>query len=107
MPNTSLSSSEASPDPKLRASLLALLHLMIAKAKEKHLQPTIKTNKIIDLLKPSGITLSYNQLVDLTNDEAIGSMIKDINQEQTTLSLDSDSDDISTGMDDDDESPEV
>jgi hypothetical protein len=98
-------------DPQLRASLLALLNLMKNKAEKEDLQPIIKTHKLIDLLKTSGITLSYHQLRDLASDKMIQPLIKDINKDQTTLRLDSDDDDeieapMDMGVDNPEEMPQ-
>lgn len=84
----------AGVDPQLHASLLALLNLMVNKAKQNNLKPVIKTQKLIDLLKTSGITISYQQLRDLTNDPSIQSLISDCNKDQTTLNIDSDDEDM-------------
>ena len=57
------------------------------KAEEKDLEPVIPVSKVIDLLRGSGLKLSYQQLVDLTKDPSIAPSIKSINKNQLQLNL--------------------
>lgn len=76
-----------STNPKLRNSFLTLLVFLKHKAEEKDLEPVISVSKVIDLLRGSGLKLSYQQLVDLTQDPTISPSIKSINKNQLELNL--------------------
>lgn len=110
MPQQNIQTKTPQVDPQLRASLLALLNLMKNKAQKDNLHPVIKTHKLIQLLRTSGVTISYHQLLDLTNDPSVQPLIKDINKDQTTLRLDSDEDadmnDLDISSDDPEEMPQ-
>jgi len=74
-------------NPAIKNTLLTLLVFLKHKAEEKGLEPVISVSKVIDLLRGSGLRLSYQQLVDLTQDPSIAPSIKSINQNQIELNL--------------------
>ena len=71
--------------PMLKNSFLTLLKFLQHKTEDKGLAPVISVAKIIDMLKSTGITISYQQLLDLTKDANIASMIKSINRNQLVI----------------------
>ena len=54
---------------------------------DKGIVPVISVAKLIDLLKISGMTLTYQQLLDMTKDPTIAQSIKSINKNQVTIAL--------------------
>jgi hypothetical protein len=74
-------------DPILKNSLVSVLAFLKHKAEDKGLSPVISVAKLIDLLKFSGMTLTYQQLLDMTHDPTISKSIKSINKNQVTISL--------------------
>lgn len=74
-------------NPRIKNTLLTLLVFLKHKAEEKDLEPVIPVAKVIDLLRGSGLKLSYQQLVDLTQDPSIAPSIKSINKSQLELNL--------------------
>ena len=88
MPNT--------PNPLLKNTLLTLLVFLKHRAEDKGLKPIITVAKLTDLLRGSGLKVSYQQLVNLSKDPAISSSIKSINKNQVELRLDDDEPSSST-----------
>jgi hypothetical protein len=74
-------------DPILKNTLISVLSFLKHKANDKGIKPVISVTKLIDLLKTSGMTLTYQQLVDLTKDPTIAKSIKSINKSQVTIAL--------------------
>lgn len=77
-------------DPIMRNSLISILSFLKHKAEDKGVVPVISVAKLIDLLKTSGMTITYQQLLDMTQDPAIAQSIKSINKNQVTIALSSD-----------------
>ncbi len=75
-------------DQRLLNSLLSIIAMMQHKAKDRGLRPVITISKLTDLLKVAGMTVSYQQIVDLTKDPMIAGSVKDINKNQITLNID-------------------
>lgn len=103
MPNPQPQNSQPSApkvNPQTKASLLSLLNLMINKAEKQRLEPVIRTSKLIDLLKTSGVVMSYHQLQDLISDPAVQQLVKDINKDEVTLRLPDDDEDLTPDLSD-------
>ena len=79
------------PNLLIKNALLSVLTFLKHKAEEKDLQPVITVSKLLELL-PSGIKITYQQLVDLSKDPVISQSIKSINKNQVELKLGSDAD---------------
>jgi hypothetical protein len=77
-------------DSRMKNILISIISLLKHKAEDKGLKPVISVAKLIDLLKVSGMTITYQQLLDLSKDPAIASSIKEINKTQVELSLSDD-----------------
>jgi hypothetical protein len=77
------------PNPLIKNALLTVLTFLKHKAEERDLQPVITVSKLLNLL-PSGIKITYQQLVDLSKDPVIAQSIKSINKNQVELRLGSD-----------------
>ena len=76
-------------NPLIKNALLSVLTFLKHKAEEQDLRPVITVSKLLELL-PSGIKITYQQLVDLTKDPNIAKSIKSINKNQLELRLGSD-----------------
>jgi len=74
-------------DPILKNTLISVLAFLKHKAEDKGLSPVISVTKLVDLLKSSGMTITYQQLLDMTHDQSISKSIKSINKNQVTISL--------------------
>jgi hypothetical protein len=95
-------------DKKLKNSLITLLTLIVKKAESNGLKPFIKTSKVIDMLKSSGVTINYHQLSQLAQIPAVGAFIKNINKDQIELVTDDNpKDEIAPEVDDVDTDDEV
>jgi hypothetical protein len=75
------------PNPLIKNSFLAIVTLCKHKAEEKNLNPVISVSKITDMLRASGLRITYQQIVDLTKDPTIAPSIKSINQNQIEFNL--------------------
>jgi ribosomal protein L12E/L44/L45/RPP1/RPP2 len=69
----------------IKNDIIALLTLMISKAEQKHLEPSIKTSTLLKILNGSGITLNYDQLEQLFQDEDLAGLIKSSDDKRITL----------------------
>ena len=74
-------------NPRTKNLLLTMIVFFKHKAEEKGLKPVITVAKLIDMLRSSGLRLSYQQLVDLTQDPTIAPSIKSINKNQIEFNL--------------------
>jgi hypothetical protein len=83
-------------DPLLKNSLLSLISLMKRKAVERGLKPIIGISKVIDMLKSSGMTITYHQLYELCQDPDVKESISSINKNQITLSTGDEAEEEST-----------
>jgi hypothetical protein len=72
---------------RLSNTLLSVIVFLKHKAEEKDLKPIISVAKLVDMLKSSGLRITYQQLVELTNDPKIKSSIKSINKNQIEFNL--------------------
>lgn len=79
-------------NPLLKGSLLSLLSLMVNKATSRDLQPVIRTRRLLDLLRTSGVSISYGQLQALTSDPTIGNFIQSVDPNTVTLRMPDDND---------------
>jgi hypothetical protein len=86
-------------NPAIKNTLLTLLVFLKHKAEEKGLDPVISVSKVIDLLRGSGLKLSYQQLVDLTQDPSIAPSIKSINNNQIEINLGDEDENTAPAMD--------
>lgn len=77
---------------RLKNSIISLLSLLRHKAQDKGVAPVISISKILDMLKITGMNITYHQLVALSEDPSIASSIKSINKNQLTLTSDDDVD---------------
>lgn len=71
----------------LKNTLLSLIIFLKHKAEEKDLKPVISIAKLIDLLKGTGLKITYQQIVDLTKSPEISSSIKSINKNQIEFNI--------------------
>jgi hypothetical protein len=75
------------PNIKLKNTLLSIVVFLKHKAEEKGLKPVITVAKLTDMLRSSGLRITYQQLVDLTKDPTIAPSIKSINKNQIEFNL--------------------
>ena len=76
-----------SGNPRLKNNLLAMIILMKRKAENKGLDPVIPVAKVIDMLRSSGMHITYQQLAELTKDPTIAPFISAINKNQITINM--------------------
>jgi hypothetical protein len=74
-------------NPRIKNLLLTMIIFFKHKAEEKGLKPVITVAKLIDMMRGSGLRLSYQQLVDLSKDPTIAPSIKSINKNQIEFNL--------------------
>ena len=74
-------------NPQIKNTLMSMIIFLKHKAEEKNLKPVITVAKLTDMLRSSGLKLSYQQLVDLTKDPTIAPSIKSINKNQIEFNL--------------------
>ena len=74
-------------NPLLKNSLLSLLSFLRSKAVDKNLNPVISVEKVIDMLKSTGMHITYQQLADLVQDPIIAPAVASINKSRLTLTL--------------------
>jgi hypothetical protein len=86
-------------NPLIKNKLLMILTFLKHKAEEKGLKPIITVAKLTDMLRSGGLTITYQQLVDLSKDPTIASSIKSINKNQIELSLGTDDASDASGLD--------
>ncbi|VVC05570.1 Uncharacterised protein [uncultured archaeon] len=73
---------------ELKNSLLSIIVFLKHKAEEKNLKPIISIAKLSDMLRGSGLSITYQQLLDLTKEPNIAPFIKDINRNQVEFNID-------------------
>ena len=76
-----------SGNPRLKNNLLALIILMKRKAENNGLDPVIPVAKVIDMLRSSGMHITYQQLADLAKDPTIAPFISAINKNQIKINM--------------------
>lgn len=74
-------------NPLIKNTLLSMITFLKHKAEEKQLKPVITVAKLIDMLKSSGLNITYQQLAELAQDPTIAPSIKSINNNQVELTL--------------------
>jgi hypothetical protein len=77
-------------NPLIQNTLLSLIVFLKHKAEEKSLKPVITIAKLSDMMRSSGMRITYQQLVDLSKSPAIAPSIKSINKNQIVFNLDTD-----------------
>lgn len=86
-------------NPLIKNSFLAIVTLCKHKAEEKNLKPIITVAKITDMLRGSGLRITYQQIVDLTKDPLIAPSIKSINKNQIEFNLGSEAEEPTEPVD--------
>src|SRR5579859_5923000 len=69
----------------IKNDIIALLTLMLSKAEQKDLEPSIKTKSLLKILGSSGIRINYDQLQQLFQDQDIAGLVKSSDEKRITL----------------------
>ncbi len=69
---------------KSKNALISLLTLIRSKASEKNLPPEFKTNLILGMMKPYGVT-NYNQLTLLLQDPSVQNLVTEYDKDIVTM----------------------
>lgn len=65
--------------------LIALLTLMKSKAEGKGLEPSLRTDTVINMLKSTGVTIGYSQLQQMLQDPTVSDLVKSVDKNRIVL----------------------